>query len=170
LGGKIGQKAQEALGKAVGDDAEIVRISAIRSLSKKINNTSLSLIRQCFDDNSPKVRIEALLAIQQFETSKSLPYILKMVSDPSDDVCVTAIWILGRIATDEAVDGLIDVVLKDHRSELRAFAAKYLGKIGPMKAVRPLRLSLKNADTISIGIINNAIREIQLKNSRQRVI
>lgn len=68
--------------------------------------------------------------------------LIEALDDPSFEVRYEAIRAIGRLpATTELVDSLIQV-LEDNESELSIIATRSLGRLGHLKAIRPLQRSL----------------------------
>jgi HEAT repeat protein len=166
LGFNMNDRAIEALGKVVRNDKDIVKIPALRSLAKAGDEKSFDHIISVLDSASPLIRMEVIHTLSHYEFKKSFPFYSVMISDDSEEVCQTVIWAMERSGGEKSMNALFQA-LEDKRMGVRAYAAKSLGKIGDTKALTPLLLALKDADTRTIGIINSAIKDIKILNNKK---
>jgi HEAT repeat protein len=142
---QLAAPAVPELGKALRLGAAPLRAAAADTLAA-IGGPALQELSGCLLHPDPEVRRAVCRALGATgpAAAGTVPILLERVRDRSEaeEVRLRAIWAIGRIGTDQAVEGLAEV-FEAEGGTLALWIAEALGTIG--RAARPVATTLRDA-------------------------
>lgn len=161
-------RAVTALTKCVGDTDAEVRYYSIESLGEGgiAARSSLPALKSALEDPEKSVRLQAALAIHKIDPrDRSFVPVLTSAMREGDGKTLLEIGAMGADAA-WAVPTLIQV-LSHQSAQVRALAAKDLGRIGPaaISAKAPLQAALRDPNAAVKRAARDALNRIQAKPS-----
>lgn len=135
--GHFGSAADvEPLGKLLGDEDETVRAVAARSLAKLATPQAVELLVQTLDNPSELMRLRIAENLDRVGPA-AVPYLVQLLEDAVQPGGQTAVHgpalaarVLGQIRSYEARPALRNATIKGNTPDIRAQAARALGRIG----------------------------------------
>ena len=131
------------LGKALRLGAAPLRAAAADTLAA-IGGPALQELSGCLLHPDPEVRRAVCRALGATgpAAAGTVPVLLERVRDPAEteEVRLRAIWAIGRIGTDQAIEGMAEV-FENEGGTLALWIAEALGTIG--RAARPVAATLR---------------------------
>ncbi|NNE65912.1 MAG: HEAT repeat domain-containing protein [Pyrinomonadaceae bacterium] len=166
LGRLKSESASRIAEKALRDESEIVRATAIRTVIYLPPRDASSLVIPFLSAKSAFVRKEALFALADISDPVSANSVIAaLLSDKDKEVRATAAYSLGRIGSPAAIDPLVSLLKKKpkkKRAFLRRSAARSIGQIAEALAGKEPSDSVPS-DFILKGAISSAQGPIEPK-------
>jgi HEAT repeat protein len=145
--GKIGDR--RAVGRLItalkyGSSTSTVRREAAEALGKLGDSQAVQPLIDALKDSDESVRRSTIEALGKLGDPRAVRPLIHALGDENELVCQAAVEALGRLGG--AAMDLLVTALKDSDRKVREGVAKTLGKIGDIRAVRPLVNVLKDSD------------------------
>lgn len=161
----LGEEAVDTLLEMVGSSVVPVktRAAAIELVADfPAHESVLPVLERCLDSTDDPIVQSAVRAIGRMRVQTAVPKLKKLITRVESTTAKVLVWALGRIANPKS-EGFLLLLLDGNEDELRAEAARALGRFASIKAVEPLlrltkgmRLSSQLKDSA-----RSAIKQIQ---------
>lgn len=125
-----GRQAVVMLRRGLSDKDLDVRIAVVKALGFVGGKVALTVLSEALKDKAPEVRLRTVDALKDAGTVNSIPIIQKAFEDKEQAVRMEAALALRKIGHRNGVPVLTNAALNDNSPQVRAAAARHLGKLG----------------------------------------
>jgi len=125
-----GRQAVVMLRHGLSDKDLDVRIAVVKALGFVGGKVALTVLSEALKDKAPEVRLRTVDALKDAGTVNSIPIIQKAFEDKEQAVRMEAALALRKIGHRNGVPVLTNAALNDNSPQVRAAAARHLGKLG----------------------------------------
>jgi len=150
----------EPLVAAMKDESPYVRGGVARALAELESPVTVAALAEALKDQAPSVRlcaVESLISLAEAGRADAIGSLISAVANTDVKVRLAAIFRLGLLRADGASEAMIDRLVNDSDSRVRAEAAIAIGLIGGRRGAEALLGAVHDDDPRVRGAVLNSL-------------